>query len=54
MKKKNLILSIMFAQNIDCGYVIPRKTSFARYSLTVSNTEYLIVSEILAQNRRRA
>ena len=25
---KNLILFNIFAQNIDCGHVIPRKTSF--------------------------
>ena len=27
---KKSTLFIIFAQNIDCGYVIPRKTSFAR------------------------
>ena len=52
--KKKKILFIIFAQNIECGYAIPRKISFARHSLTVSKTEYLIASEILAQNRRRA
>ena len=39
-----MILFIIFAQNIECGYAIPRKISFARHSLTVSKTEYLINS----------
>ena len=28
-KKKNMILFIIFAQNIDSGLVIPKKASFA-------------------------
>ena len=34
---KKMILFIIFAQNIDCGYAIPRKTSFAR-QLSILNT----------------
>ena len=35
---KSLILFIIFAQNIDCGHVIPKKTPFPR-QLAILNTK---------------
>ena len=37
-KYELLTLFIIFVQNIDCGHVIPRKTSFAR-QLAILNTK---------------
>ena len=35
---KSLILFIIFAQNIDCGHAIPKKTTFPR-QLAILNTK---------------